>query len=306
MSSVKESIAKRINGLGLRAPVYRTARKLLDLAHPDNGLVRLTYDEALDVVETTADNTVRSHLVQLAAADLITYRRNAVVSIYFHHWTDVVQPDDPPARDSRAQRSKSTSERSQDEPENLTDDEEVIAERSKSISDGSQARDLIADGSKSTSERSNRALSDQPIGGYRQARQAIHDDPACQPKGGLGGKRPEPPEIERSVTLLTDIDVGLDEEMATRIAQRYSFDAIRAHVFRYLRDRAAAAGKNPAVRSPAVIETRLRKGWPATITESDKRSELWDRHAAEDEREDSEAARRAKYIPDEYSDIIIG
>lgn len=59
----------------LPAPVYRTARELLDRTGA-NGYARLSYDEAMAIVQTDKPETLRGHLAQLQAKGLITYRRD--------------------------------------------------------------------------------------------------------------------------------------------------------------------------------------------------------------------------------------
>ena len=48
-----------------------------------------------------------------------------------------------------------------------------------------------------------------------------------------------------------------------------------------------------------VKKRRRRERWDAPVTEAEKESLLWQMYATEDD-------RRSKYIPAEYSDIILG
>jgi hypothetical protein len=48
-----------------------------------------------------------------------------------------------------------------------------------------------------------------------------------------------------------------------------------------------------------VIGRRLRERWDAPVTEAEKESLLWQMYETVED-------RRAKYIPAEYSDIILG
>jgi hypothetical protein len=102
-------------------------------------------------------------------------------------------------------------------------------------------------------------------------------------------------EVERAVELLTDPRlVGVDEATARRWAQGRSFELVRAHVFRWRRE--VAAGRD---FSAGVIDRRLRERWDAPVTEAEKESLLWRLYETVED-------RRAKYIPAEYSDIILG
>lgn len=77
---------ERLEGAGLTPAHYRTARRILDRVHDDNGYVRLDYARARAICETESDETVRGHLARLSAADLITVRRNAAIHIHWHGW----------------------------------------------------------------------------------------------------------------------------------------------------------------------------------------------------------------------------
>lgn len=96
------------------------------------------------------------------------------------------------------------------------------------------------------------------------------------------------------MALLTDPDVRLDAGTAADLAARYPFEEVRRQVFRLVRD--LAAGK---VKHPNAIKARLAKRFAATITEQDRASPLWARHAtAEDQPPQPEAAGA-------YADLIL-
>jgi hypothetical protein len=96
------------------------------------------------------------------------------------------------------------------------------------------------------------------------------------------------------VALLMDPDVGLDQTLAITLAQTYPFEQIRRQVFRLVRDR--AAGK---VKSPGAITARLARSFAATITEQDRASPLWARHATADDQPPQPDAAGA------YADLIL-
>jgi hypothetical protein len=96
------------------------------------------------------------------------------------------------------------------------------------------------------------------------------------------------------VALLTDPDVRLDPKLAKALAAQYQFDEIRRQVFRLIRD--LGTGK---VKHPNAIKARLAKRFAATITEQDRASPLWARHAtAADMPQQTGTA-------DAYSDLIL-
>jgi hypothetical protein len=108
---------------------------------------------------------------------------------------------------------------------------------------------------------------------------------------------------QQAFALLTDPEVGLDLGSAALLAVEHPFGAVRDQVFRFVRDRAAGA-----VRSPAIIKTRLTRGFSAgPVLESDRQTALWARHTteAEEAKEAAEEIRR-RYAPDEYRNIILG
>lgn len=110
-----DDIVSRLDSAPLSAPVYRTARRLLDRS--SNGVVRLTHAEMRQVAGADSDGTARNHLHALHAAGLITYRRNAAVTIW---WNPADDDADQPARTActvHAQCANCTpSARSEEEP----------------------------------------------------------------------------------------------------------------------------------------------------------------------------------------------
>lgn len=270
----------------LPAAIYRTARRLLDLTQPGDLYVRVSYEQMESICGTTSQNTVRGHLVALANAGLITYRRNDAIHIMWHDGNEVIA-----GRSNRSQgdqNDRSTISTTAPETGGET------APRSQGDQKDRSTINLIAG-------RAERSQGDHPIGigwmdGNSYPKPGIDpNQPTNQPEpeGGVGET-----EAERSVALLTDPDVGLAAAKAQEMAQRHSLETIREQVFQFLRDR--QAGK---VRSPAVIVTRLERGYQAgRIQEADRASPVWGRHWTE---EDEAEERRRRYVPDEYADVII-
>jgi hypothetical protein len=128
----------------------------------------------------------------------------------------------------------------------------------------------------------------------RQANHSPVDSLPSKPEEGSGETAPDAADQDRSVALLTDPDVRLDPKLAKALAAQYQFDEIRRQVFRLIRD--LGTGK---VKHPNAIKARLAKRFAATITEQDRASPLWARHAtAADMPQQTGTA-------DAYSDLIL-
>jgi hypothetical protein len=268
----------------LPAAIYRTGRRLLDLTQPGDLYVRVGYSQMETICDTTSQNTVRGHLVALANAGIITYRRNDAIHIMWHDGSDAIAGRSKRSQHDQKDRSTISEEDVDGEPE--------TGPRSQGDQIDRSTREKIAG-------RSKRSQGDHPLG---IGREGIDLDPNPgidpnqpthpNPEGGVGET-----DAERSVALLTDPEVGVSEQRARQLALRFTLAAIREQVFQFLRDRQAGR-----VHSPGVIGTRLERGYaPGRIQESDRASPVWERHwTEEDEAEDI----RRRYIPDEYKDII--
>lgn len=288
-------IIARIDAAGLRASTYRVARRLLDRAHPGNGFVSLDYDEMATICETDSQSTVRGHLVALAAAGLLTYRRNARVHVMWHDW--VIQGGSVCSRGG-SDAAEMIQSGSLCTCGGSDVDAEMIQGGSLCTCGGSDAGKVIQDRSNCTHRRSKRAPVDHPIAGKQAGRQAIE---ACLPagEGAGGGSPPRSDDFDRSVRLLMDPEgPGVDEATARRWARGWPFVTIRAHVFRWLRDR-----QRNGQLGPGVIGKRLAEGWGASCSAEDEQSPLWLRYAGEEEATEQ---RRRRYMPDEYADVIQG
>ena len=272
-------IVDALEAAELPAAIYRTARRLLDLTQPGDLYVRVGYTQMETICNTTSQNTVRGHLVALANAGLITYRRNDAIHIMWHD--ELIAGRSNRSQDDQIDRS-TISEMGQE-----TGCE--TAPRSQGDQKDRSTINLIAG-------RSKRSQDDHPIGsgwlvGNSDPKPRIDpNQPTNQPEpeGGVGET-----DAERSVALLTDPDVGLAAAKAWEIAQRHSLATVREQVFQFLRDR--QAGK---VRSPAVIVTRLERGYQAgRVQESDRASPVWERHWTE---EDEQEHLRRKYSVENF------
>ena len=78
----------QIEAADLPATVYRTAVRLLRRA--SNGRVELSEAELKQICQTDSEGTMRSHLVQLAAAGILRYiRRRLTIRVQFESWANV-------------------------------------------------------------------------------------------------------------------------------------------------------------------------------------------------------------------------
>ena len=96
MPTAQDIMIEKLDSAHLTAQQYRTARRILDRTHPENGYARLSYEEMSVIVESESQPTVRGHLAALAAAGLITYKRNSAVHVYWHIDARVVRGPEPP------------------------------------------------------------------------------------------------------------------------------------------------------------------------------------------------------------------
>ena len=265
-------ILAAIRAANLPAPVYRTAREILDRTG-SNGYARLTYDEALAIVQTEKPETLRGHLAQLQRAGLLTYRRNAAVHVMWHPQTARV--------DIHGARLDIQNAR-----EDCADGE------SGSSNLYTQANNLY------TQPRAARGVRTLPVGKVTTGttgKVGISLPTYLPVVEGVQGETLT--DQERSLALLTDPAVGVTGELL-KIVALYPFEQIRLQVFQALRQMA-----EKRVKSIGVIRHRLEVSAAATVTDADRASDLWLRHETEDE---AHAERRRKYCPPEYADIIIG
>lgn len=308
----------QIEQADLPAPVYRTARRLLDLAADTAGDVVLSRLDARHLCgspdKPAADGTMRSHLIQLSSAGILQYHTNGFVAVRFRSFEDgrvesakvIVH-----RAQTRAERSHARAERSPAYPQPGTMIEEPTDPRAERATDPDS---MIAERSDARAERSHRdgrAPSDHPRALSDHARapddqngdqwfglvwNPSNPDPGSKPIQPIG---PEP-EPGSAVAML--VDVGIRPHMAVKLAHIPAPEVLR-QIALWLPQHAAGD-----VGTGALID-RLQKRKPAPpITEEFKRSEFYHRHFPREAPvdDDSPEARRRKYIPDEYRDIILG
>jgi DNA-binding transcriptional ArsR family regulator len=270
MATAQDIMLDRLDAANITAQQWRTARRLLDRTHPENGYARVTYDDMERIVESTSQATVRGHLAALAAAGLITYKRNSAIHIYWH----IDAPAASPARaESSVVRAESSAPRAPEPP--AEPEPEPAASPARAESSVVRANCSVPRAESSVV----RAASLKATTTSRQA----GIDPASQPAGEAGGKpQPQPPKTpseplsetqQRSLAMLTDPAIGLDQPAALRIARKHAHGIVLVQCCRYLRD--VAAGK---VDGPGVIGYRLSRAYGGSILPQDHRTAFWERH----------------------------
>lgn len=286
MSAGWDVALEQIEQADLPATVYRTAIRLLRRASADGGTFALEEAELLDICQTDAEGTVRSHLVQLAAAGIIRYKRRGFVTITFLAWMGEDE-------NLIAQRSL------------LWQDEEIRA-LSDQI-DGGMGEDLIAERSNSDEAAPIRALSDQKARAQRSKSASTSHARSGRWVGrslSTTRKRKEPTyppkpshdpslnEVQQlALGLLEDSDVGILHEIAlTLVASKPVQDIYRA-VDRWLPE--FQAGKVGVGALKHRIET-AKPSATATVSLSAGflASDLFQRHRLPDEMVDG---KRRKY-----------
>jgi hypothetical protein len=292
----------RIEAADLAPAVFRTAVRLARLT-ADGAHVLLNYEEIAAICGTTSDNTVRGHLGALHRAGLFDYKRNSAVTVW---WLGAPErglgapscgeaysrppinliadrsnrsvDDQQPCNDDTAQRSvcdqidrtqiNLIAHRSDGAIADPASDENPVQRSMDDQFDRPQINLITG--------RSNRSVGDQPNTGLTTttSRLAGLDLKASQPAGKESEENQPPvPDQARTMAMLTDDAIGLDQATALRLCAKYPPGRVLATCCRYLRD--LAVGK---VNGPSVIAYRLRKDYGASITPADMRTDYYARH----------------------------
>lgn len=312
-----EVARQQIEDVDLPSTIYRTARRLLDRAERSGGNLSLGVTELLSICQTEAEATMRSHLVQLAGAGIIAYRRRGTtITIQFEAWAN---PELPWGDDAKVIAGRSN--RALVDQSEGTGGEEVIAQRSdRALSD---QIDGDAD-AKVIAERSNRALSDQNGGDSltRAPARALvgwlvdpslpnegrDQKPTNQPKRARKAAQTPPVDAyqQMALDLLVDRDIGITYEVAEILARSAPALDIYRVVDNWLPD--FRQGK---VKTGALVSRiqRIRPSREPTVTLSKDfcRSDLYHRHKLpEGVALTPDDLDRRNYFPPEYADIILG
>jgi len=295
-----DEIVAAIEGAELPAPVWRTARRLLDRLSED-GSVTLRREVCAGLCGSESDGTMRSHLGQLARAGILRYgTRDGVV------WVSFVIGERAPVISERAwvidecapviaERAWVIAERASARSEREVGDEDLIAERAEDEG-RALSENVRAPGARL------RALSDQN-GSLLVGMDGSIPDP--------GGRSIHTNQSNHSVSvssrrvraLLGDAEVGLKVGLLRELPDDVQFEWVLRVVLQWRRD--VAAGR---VDGTGALVHRLRIGrsggvWePPELTVEDCEEPLVLRHW----RDAGEVVRRRGYLPDTLRDVIIG
>ena len=213
--TAQDIMIEQLDGADLTAQQWRTARRILDRTHPENGYARLSYEDMAAIVESESQPTVRGHLAALAAAGLITYKRNSAVHVYWHIDACV------PRAESSAARADCSVVRAPEPP--AEPEPEAPASPARAESSVVRAESSVVRANCSVARAASLKAS-------TTGRQAGLDTTACLPAGKGSGEN-QPPTApasaplaetqQRALAMLTDPAIGRDEPTALRIASQF-------------------------------------------------------------------------------------
>ena len=276
----------RIEAADISANIYRTARRLLDLAG-DDGNLKIKRSSMMRIAKTTADGTMRRHLGTLTSNGIIHYSTNEFVYISF-----VNAPVD--SASVITTRAQDALRRADDEPEEPQSADPVITTRAQDALRRADDAPMITRCAQDASTRAQDAL-----------RRAEEPHNVClfvntPTTNGDQEQTNKQTTDARGIFLLTDDDVGLTVEVAQHYASLYEFDQLLRHVGAWWQDRQAGS-----IAAPGALIHRLRSGWNAgPLSEEFRQSSIGRRHV--NAQELAAVERQSAYRPSEYADIILG
>ena len=290
----------QIETADLPAPVYRTARRLLDLAAQYDGDIIVDREEARQLCGSAADGTMRSHLIQPSRAGIIRYHTNGYVSVRFVSFHsgipesgDVEQPGDnspdlpPSPTDSRAERSHTRAGRSHPHHPPRAGRSPTRAERSH---DDGRA---LSDHRRAPSDQI-RALGDQnapPLMNVMNGSPIQEDDHSFI-------QSPAATDQKRAEALL--MDVGIDGPMAAKMAAAAPVSEIVRQVAAWLpRYQAKQVGHG------SLVKRIFARRHAPDLSPEFLSGELYRRHFPEFAIDEAQSRRRA-YLPDDFADLMVG
>jgi hypothetical protein len=302
-SDASEAAQQCIDEADIPSTVYRTAMRLLHRVDGHTGTVTVSEADLMAICQTEAEGTMRSHLVQLAAAGIVRYRRRGLIYIQFEAWANPELPWDD--EDLIAERSNLDAERQKGGPIRALSDQNGEPE----------SEELIAERSNSEMEPPNRALSDQkPRAERSKSASTSHARSGRWVGRSLPSteKRKKPtypptshdpplePMQQLALELLEDSDVGVIHEVALMLVLEKPPQDIFRMVDKWLPD--AQAGKV----GPGVLKHRIETLKPSdmptvSLSAGFLVSDLFQRHRLPDEMI-AEPPRRKYSIDEAYPD----
>ncbi len=279
------AVVDQITEAELTPETRTTALRLLRLAHPDNGHVAISKQQACELAGGIVWGSLQRQLGQLAKAHLIHYSTNGDGLVYCTFKAFVLRAN---AKNSTPNVDGfDATDQDHEEPARL--DRRANAKNSTPNVDGfdatSHARALDLDLNTTTGRKVGRK-----------------DQPTYLPGGGVGEGGPDEAEQDHSLALLTDPDVGMWPQTARRLAARYPFERILRHVMHW-----RYQFEQGEVTSPMALESRLARADGPPIGPGARASPLYLRHMpGVDAYGETEQDRINRYCPPEYRGVILG
>lgn len=257
------NIITRLHEADLFRSTKYTARSLLDLVD-EHGQIRLTYPAALKVVELDSDVTLRTHLISLKAAGILTYHLNGVVEVTFSGFIDRTVDHEMITHRSptRARRSKMITERSStdaanDDPRALGDQKRSLGDQKRSLGDHPRALGdhecAENDPSHYISHAHARARVGWLVGINNQPEDL--DQPTNQPETATVSESPTVTAVESAQSYALLLAIKMKGSNAKRFSDQLPFATIRQFVARWWFGRKTRGGKFD--ENPGIVVTWL-------------------------------------------------
>lgn len=239
------------------------AHRLLTMVGQDegSGQVNMSWEVLAELTGCENVNAARRHLSRLLAAKLIHYSTNDYVYVTWLEWMIEALPARPRAGSSALARQM----------------EEVVEHEIELFG----SADAPAAARQRADQRVGAPLAARGRAGYSHARLLVSQSVDPTPATGVDNKLTNMPKLpglsldeqRRSVTLLTDVEVGLDSKMAWHLAQRVCFEELVRHVMSWRRQ-----VNNGMVSGPGALVHRIRERFGAMVADDDRKSALFRRH----------------------------
>lgn len=240
-----------IEAADISANIYRTARRLLDLASPIGGSVKLSYSRMRAIADTRSDGTVRRHLGTLVRHNVLHYSTNEFVYVTFS------------AAPVITRRAWAITACAPDQPSNADYAKDVITRRAWAITTRAQRKAMITTRAPMITTRApviTTCENDPTLRGG-----GIYPKLSTNATSSKGNSDGDP-----TVALLTDPEVGVSPAIAADVSASMTFDQAL---------RVVADWYQSGVSAGALVY-RLRNKWDkGAPKDAFRRSPLCARHA---------------------------
>jgi hypothetical protein len=311
MPAAWDTAVAQIEAADIPCPVYRTARRLLDRAAAGDGFVALNDADLRAICQSEAEGTLRSHLIQMQAAGILSYSRrtprhgaqDATIFIQFEAWSSLPLPIEDAGEDEVVKKMI-------DQRSNLIDQRSFSesADEGAPIGPPPIVKEMIDQRSFTRAERSKKIDERSFFGSTSHARlgrlgrslssTSKTKKPTYPPTSQAGDDATLEPMQQLALDLLEDSDVGVLHELAVALAREKPVQDIYRAVDRWLSD--VQDGRV----GPGVLKHRISTLVPThkpTVRLSAEflSSDLFRRHRLPDE---LLAGEKRSYNPADYRD----